>query len=192
MNLRRTRDFTAAMYAPQAPYYSVQEVPTEPFGSFHSFPTLPDHIDTHVDEGHYYDNQQKYYFVQESPYENLSGYGQSEQVVYVVQEEPPMSEDEAKQYGLYASIIGEAVNNKGKSAAKLQSEINYLKKLRKKFPIAKNFLTMQIQKKQALKKELSKQAGQQDVRDKGYTAIVIGGGVLVAALSVLVIRKILN
>ena len=192
MNLRRTRDFTTAMYAPQAPYYSVQEVPTEPFGSFHNFPTLPDHVDTHVEEGHYYDNQQKYYFVQESPHEHFHGYGQSEQVVYVVQEEPPMSQEEANQYGLYANILGQYVTNKGKNAAKLQSEIDYLKKLRNKFPIAKDFINMQIQKKRALKKELTKQADQQDIRDKGYTAIVLGGSVLVAAISVLVIRKILK
>lgn len=192
MNLRRERDFTTAMYAPQVPYYSVQEVPTEPFGSFHTFPSLPNHVDTHLDEGHYYDNQQKYYFVQEGQFEPFHGYGQSQEIVYVVQEEPPMTDQEAKQYGLYANILGQYVTNKGKNAAKLQSEIDYLKKLRNKFPIAKDFINMQIQKKRALKKELTKQAGQQDIRDKGYTAIVLGGSFLVAALGIFVVTKIIK
>ena len=109
-------------------------------------------------------------------------YGEQE-IVYVVQEEPSMSQDEADQLALYSNILGRYFQNKGKSAAQLQEDIDYLKKKRKQYPIIKDFLTRQIQKKRELKKVLEKQAKQEEYRDVGYTYIVYGSVALVGALA---------
>ena len=185
MNRRDVRNHTTAMFAPQQPFHVVQEVPTEPLGSFHTFPEFPDHQDGYVEEN-YFDNQMKYYFVPEHPF----NYGSTEQVVYVVQEEPPLSETDAKEYGLYANIIGAYMQNKGKSAATLQADIEYLKQLRKKFPLAKDFLTRQIVRKRELKKVLDEQAQQESLRDKGFTGLVIGGVLLLSVLSIFTLSRI--
>ena len=54
-------------------------------------------------------------------------YGEQE-IVYVVQEEPSMSQDDADKLALYSNILGGYFQNKGKSAAQLQADIDYLKK----------------------------------------------------------------
>lgn len=109
-------------------------------------------------------------------------YGQQE-TVYVVQQEPPMTQDEADKLALYSNILGGFFSSKGKSAAQLQSDIDYLKKKRQQYPIIKDFLTRQIQKKRELKKVLEQQAKQEQYRDVGYTYLVYGGVALVGALS---------
>jgi len=185
MNRRDSRNYTTAMFAPQQPFYMIKEVPTEPLGSFHEFPKLPDHRDGYVEEN-YFDNQQKYYFTPEHPY----NYGSDDQIVYVVQEEPPMSEKDAKELGLYANIMGSYMQNKGKSAATLQADIEYLKKLRQKFPMAKDFLTRQIVKKRELKKVLGEQAQQESIRDKGFTGLVIASVAVLSAISIYTLSKI--
>ncbi len=109
-------------------------------------------------------------------------YGQQE-IIYVVQEEPYMTQDEVNEYRLYADILGRYFENKGKSAAQLQADIDYLKKKRQQFPIAKDFLTRQIQKKRELKKVLDQQAKLERYRDVGYTYLVYGGVALVGVLT---------
>jgi len=179
MNLRKERNFTTAMFAPQQPYYVVPEVPTEPFSG-----TLP----TYVGESFYYDNPQPHFFVPEHPHNRFGG----EEIVYVVQEEPPMSAEESEQLGLYANILGSYIQNKGKSAASLQADIDYLKKLRTKFPFAKDIINRQIQKKRELKKVLSAQVEQESIRDKGYSALVWTAVALVGGLGLYAITRALR
>ena len=164
MNLRKERNFTTAMFAPQQPYYVVPEVPTQPFSSpLQSFDEI-------------------------QPHNTFGG----EEIVYVVKEEPPMSAEEGEQLGIYANILGSYIQNKGKSAASLQADIDYLKKLRTKFPIAKDIINRQIQKKRELKIVLSAQAEQESIRDKGYSALVWTGVAFVGGLGLYFITRALR
>ena len=108
-----------------------------------------------------------------------------DQIVYVVKEEPPMSEKEEEQLGIYANILGSYIQNKGKSAASLQADIDYLKKFKlTKFSIAKginfallNFINLQIKKKSEFKKVLTAQNqtwnNQQDLNVNMLSAIFL-------------------
>ena len=119
----------------------------------------------------------------------MYGYLGNQEVIYVVQEEPPMTQEEADKFSLYASILGGYFSNKGKSASQLQADIDYLKKKRQQFPIIKDFLTRQIQKKRELKKVLEEQALQESLRDKGKTYIVFGGVAVLLALTYMFVKK---
>ena len=112
-----------------------------------------------------------------------------QEIVYVVQEEPPMSQDEADKLSLYANILGGYFSNKGKSASQLQADIDYLKKKRTQYPIIKDFLTRQIQKKRELKKVLEEQAKQEGYRDVGTTYLVYGGVALLFGLTYYFVRR---
>jgi len=112
-----------------------------------------------------------------------------QEIVYVVQEEPSMTQDDADKYALYSNILGGYFSNKGKSASQLQADIDYLKKKRKQYPLIKDFLTRQIQKKRELKKVLEKQAIQEGYRDVGKTYLVYGGVALLFGLTYYFVSK---
>ena len=76
-----------------------------------------------------------------------------QEIVYVVQDEPSMTQDDADKYALYSNILGGYFSNKGKSASQLQADIDYLKKKRKQYPLIKRFSHKTNTKEKRIKKK---------------------------------------
>ena len=128
--------------------------------------------------------------VREVPYGPGGIYGADEVQYVVVQEDySPTTEEEAASLQQLAMIAAPFITNSGKSAAKLRSDITYLKTLRKTFPAFKNIINKIIGKKRAQIDILEAEHEQETLRDKGFTYLTYGGVALLSAITLFFVVK---
>tara|TARA_Y100000034_G_scaffold97377_1_gene118889 strand:+ start:1088 stop:1549 length:462 start_codon:yes stop_codon:yes gene_type:complete len=138
----------------------------------------------------FYAPQRPMTLVKEVPYGPGGIYGADEVQYVVVQEDyEPTSPAEAASMQQLAMIAAPFITNSGKSAAKLQSDITYLKTLRKTFPAFKNIINKIIGKKRAQMDILEGEHEQETLRDKGFTYLTYGGVALLSAITFFFIVK---
>jgi len=127
--------------------------------------------------------------VREVPYGPHGMYGADPEVQYVVVQEDyqPTTPAEAANYQQLMAIAGPLLGNAGKSAAKLKSDISYLKTLRQKFPMFKDLINKVIAKKRGQMEVATQEYGQETLRDKGYTYLTYAGVALFAAATISII-----